>query len=36
MKNKRTVRISKIMPKRHGIFNENFTVFFKNWKRAEI
>ena len=30
MKNKRTDHISKIMSKRHDIFNENFTIFFPN------
>ena len=30
MKNKRTDHISKIMSKRHGVFTENFIVFFSN------
>ena len=30
MKNRRIDHISKIMSKRHGIFAENFTIFFSN------
>ena len=30
MKNKRNDNMSNIMPKRHSIFTENFTIFFSN------
>ena len=30
MKNKRIDHISNIMSKHHGIFTENFTIFFSN------
>ena len=35
MKNKRIDHISKIMSKRHGIFTENFTIFFSNAEKKE-
>ena len=39
MKNKQINHVSKNMSKRHGIFTENFSIFFKRskkWKRTVI
>ena len=35
MKNKSIDPISKIMSKPHGIFTENFTIFFENAGKTE-
>ena len=35
MKIKRNNHISSIMSKRHGIFFENFTIFFSNAEKTE-
>ena len=35
MKNKEIDLISNIMSKRHGIFTENFTIFFSNAGKIE-
>ena len=34
MQNKQTDLISNIIPKRHGIFTENFTISFSNTGKA--
>ena len=35
MKNKQIDRISNIISKRHGIFTENFTIFFQMQEKLE-
>ena len=36
MKNKRIDNISNTMSKRHGIFTENFTIFFQMQEKLEM